>query len=148
MSLKIVIFGASGGTGQLLTAQALAKGHVVTAVTRRPEQFVQQHENLCHENLRVVSADTGDLASVTAVITGQDVVVSSLGIPYSWRKITFYTQSAMAIVQSVQASGVRRWLCVSSGGTDPNADPVKDLSLGVSFLRWLCGELHRHVVTR
>ncbi|MFI1828302.1 NAD(P)H-binding protein [Streptomyces sp. NPDC020412] len=35
--MKLVIFGANGPTGRLATQQALAEGHSVTAVTRRPE---------------------------------------------------------------------------------------------------------------
>jgi uncharacterized protein YbjT (DUF2867 family) len=35
--MNIVIFGASGPTGRLLTRQALDERHTVTAVTRHPE---------------------------------------------------------------------------------------------------------------
>ncbi|HAM26149.1 MAG TPA: NAD-dependent epimerase, partial [Microbacteriaceae bacterium] len=44
--MKIVIFGANGPTGRLVTAQALAAGHSVTAFTRHPAQFLIRHENL------------------------------------------------------------------------------------------------------
>ena len=37
--MRIVLFGANGLTGRLATEMALARGHSVTAVTRRPESF-------------------------------------------------------------------------------------------------------------
>src|SRR5258708_22692587 len=41
-SMNIVIFGANGATGKILTKQALDSGHTVTAVTRHPEAFPLQ----------------------------------------------------------------------------------------------------------
>ena len=35
--MKIIVFGATGGTGKLIVTQALAKGHTVTAFARNPE---------------------------------------------------------------------------------------------------------------
>ena len=35
--MKIIVFGATGGTGKLIVSQALAKGHSVTAFVRNPE---------------------------------------------------------------------------------------------------------------
>jgi putative NADH-flavin reductase len=52
--MKIVIFGANGATGRLLTGQALAGGHDVAAVTRRPADFP-----ITHTRLTVVVADAG-----------------------------------------------------------------------------------------
>lgn len=57
--MKIVIFGANGGTGKILTRQALAEGHTVTAVTRHPQAFPLQHEQL-----RVMRGDVYDLSAV------------------------------------------------------------------------------------
>jgi uncharacterized protein YbjT (DUF2867 family) len=37
--MNIVVFGANGPTGHLVTKQALAWGHTVTAFTRHPEAF-------------------------------------------------------------------------------------------------------------
>ncbi|RKN39256.1 hypothetical protein D7294_22055 [Streptomyces hoynatensis] len=34
--MRLAVFGANGPTGRLLTGQALAAGHRVTAVTRQP----------------------------------------------------------------------------------------------------------------
>lgn len=125
MSLRIVVFGANGPTGQILTRQALAAGHSVTAVTRHPEQFGQQHERL-----RVVYGDVYEPSSVATAIRNQDAVLSLVGVPYSWKTITVYSQSATAIVEGMEAAGVRRLLCTSAGGTNPNYDPNEGFIFG------------------
>jgi nucleoside-diphosphate-sugar epimerase len=54
-TMNLVVFGANGPTGQLLTKQALAEGHAVTAVTRHPEAFP-----LRDARLRVLRGDVFD----------------------------------------------------------------------------------------
>lgn len=113
--MKIVVFGAHGATGQLLTKQAADAGHVVTAVTRHPETFP-----LRHERVRVMRGDVFDLAAVERAVAGQDAVLSTLGVPFSREPITVYSHGMAHIVQAMSHSGVRRLVCVSSSaaGTD------------------------------
>jgi putative NADH-flavin reductase len=73
--MKVVVFGASGGTGQHLVQQALAAGHTVTAFARRPESILAAPA----PGLTVVRGDIHDGAAVSAVIAGQDAVLSALG---------------------------------------------------------------------
>ena len=63
--MRIVIFGANGQTGRLLTGQALAAGHDVAAVTRRPAEFP-----IDHDRLTVVEADVHDAPSVDRAADG------------------------------------------------------------------------------
>ncbi len=112
--MNIAIFGANGPTGRELTAQALAEGHTVTAITRHPEAFP-----LRDERLRVLRGDVYDLASVEQAVAGQDAVLSALGVPYSRKPITVYSQGVEHIMQAMRRHGVRRIVCVSSSATDP-----------------------------
>jgi len=112
--MKIVIFGANGRTGQLLTKQALAEEYAVTAVTRHPETFP-----LRNARLQVMGGDVFDLFSVERAVAGQDAVLSTLGVPYSRKPITLYSQGTAHIVQAMNHYGVRRLVCVSSSATDP-----------------------------
>jgi putative NADH-flavin reductase len=112
--MNIVVFGANGRTGKLLTKQAVAEGHAVTAVTRHPETIP-----LRHERLQVMRGDVFDLSSVEKAIAGQDAVLSTLGVPYSRKPITLYSQVTAHIVQAMNHYGVRRLVCVSSSATDP-----------------------------
>jgi putative NADH-flavin reductase len=114
--MKLVVFGANGRTGQLLTKQALTEGHTVTAVTRHPETF-----SLRQERLQVMRGDVFDLASVEQAVCRQDAVLSVLGVPYSNKPITLYSMGAAHIIQAMNRYQVRRLVCVSSSALDPQA---------------------------
>lgn len=118
--MKIALFGANGGTGRVLAAQALAAGHEVTAVTRHPETF-----GLDHERLRVASGDAMDAASASAATAGHDAVLSTLGVPFGKEPITLYSIGTGNIVAGMTEHGVRRLACVSSSAVDPHDDPAE-----------------------
>ena len=118
--MKIALFGANGGTGRVLTTQALAAGHEITAVTRHPETF-----GLTHERLRVVTGDALDAASVSAAVAGQDAVLSTLGVPFGKEPITLYSVGTGNIVSGMTEHGVRRLACVSSSAVEPHPDPAE-----------------------
>ena len=86
--MKIVVFGANGLTGKIVTKQALAEGQTVTAVTRHPEAFPLQHEHL-----QVMRGDVFDLSAVEQAVAGQDAVLSALGVPWSRKPITVYSHN-------------------------------------------------------
>ena len=44
--MKLVVLGASGGTGKQLVQQGLDRGHLVTAVVRQLKSIIIDHENL------------------------------------------------------------------------------------------------------
>ncbi|WP_328912650.1 MULTISPECIES: NAD(P)-dependent oxidoreductase [unclassified Streptomyces] len=74
--MKIAVLGSTGQTGRLLVAQALARGHEVTALARTPDRLT----GLTGDALRTVRADVAEPSTVLAAVEGADVVVSGLGI--------------------------------------------------------------------
>jgi uncharacterized protein YbjT (DUF2867 family) len=70
--LKVVVFGATGGTGRQLVRQATDAGHEVTAVTRSSPPAS------C-SSVRWLTADLSDQHAVAAALAGQDAVLSALG---------------------------------------------------------------------
>jgi putative NADH-flavin reductase len=73
MIMKITVLGATGKAGSRLVTEALSRGHEVTAVVR----------NLAGSNdlptaARVRTGDVGNVADVTKVSAGQDVVISAI----------------------------------------------------------------------
>jgi putative NADH-flavin reductase len=113
--MRVAIFGANGPTGRLLTEQALAAGHDIVAVTRRPKTFP-----LTHQRLEVAAADVHDAAAVSAVIDGCDAVLSALGVPFSREPIRVYSGGAETITDAMHEHGIKRLVVVSSSGTHPH----------------------------
>jgi nucleoside-diphosphate-sugar epimerase len=107
--MRIVIFGANGATGRLLTRRALAAGHAVVAVTRHPEQFP-----ITDPALTVAGADVRDLTAVTAAVDGADAVLSTLGVTFTLEPVDTYSVGVANIVSAMRKTGVGRLAVVSS----------------------------------
>ena len=116
--MRIVVFGATGPTGRQLTEQALAAGHEVTAVIRRPGS-VQPRAGLTE-----VTADVANPDAVERAVVGSDAVLSSLGVPLSPKPITVYSQGNANIVAAMHRHGVKRLVTVSSSIMDPTWRPT------------------------
>ena len=111
--MRLTVFGASGGTGRWLVEQALAAGDRVTAVTRRPASIPPR------DCLSVVGADVADADAVDATIAGSDAVLSALGVSYSRKPISVYSQGTTNIIAAMHRHGVKRLVVVSSAPLDP-----------------------------
>lgn len=108
--MKLTVFGATGGVGRQIVAQALAQGHEVTAVTRSPEKFGQSHENL-----RVLEGDVLDSAFVERAVQGRDVVLCALGAPLR-NKEKLRARGTQQIIRAMEATGSKRLVCLSGLG--------------------------------
>jgi putative NADH-flavin reductase len=113
--MRLVVFGANGATGRLLTRQTLAAGHQVVAVTRRPADFP-----ITHERLSVVEADVHDAQAVDRAVEGADAVVSTLGVPYTRKPINVYSDGIRNIAAAMSRHEVKRLIVVSSSATEPH----------------------------
>jgi uncharacterized protein YbjT (DUF2867 family) len=109
--MRIVIFGANGQTGRLLTRRVLDGGHTAVAVTRNPEGFP-----FADPQLEVAGADVRDAPSVVDVVDGADAVLSTLGVPFSMRPIDTYSAGIRNVVAAMQKTSVQRLVVVSSTG--------------------------------
>jgi len=115
--MKLTIVAATGGIGRQLLEQAVAAGHQVTAVVRSPGKLSVPGD------VRVVAADLADAdpAVLEAAVDGADAVLSGLG-PRSNAEAGIASHGTRAIVQAMQAAGVRRIVVVSAApiGTVPS----------------------------
>ncbi|WP_314589992.1 SDR family oxidoreductase [Paenibacillus terrigena] len=108
--MKIVVFGATGGTGRQVVMQALEFGHEVTAIVRNPEAV-----DIRHEQLEVVRGDVLNLSSFSPWIIGKDAVLSALGVNHR-KPTTVYSEGTENIVKAMEGAGVRRLIGLSSAG--------------------------------
>lgn len=108
--MKIAIFGATGRTGLLTVYQALDKGHIVTAFARKPEMVT-----ITHKNIRVVQGDILDYQKVKSAISGQDAVISALGVE-SRKHTTVLSEGTKNILLAMEECNVKRFICMSSAG--------------------------------
>lgn len=109
--MRIVVFGANGQTGRLLTRCVLDAGHQAVAVTRRPAEFP-----FAHPRLEVARTDVRDAAATARAVEGADAVLSTLGVPFSMRPVDIYSTGVRNITAAMRQSGVRRLVVVSSTG--------------------------------
>ena len=112
--MRIVIFGANGQTGRLLTRRALDAGHAAVAVTRRPDDFP-----FADPQLTAVGADVRDPSSLVPAVDGADAVLSTLGVPFSSHTIDTYSLGIRNVVAAMDKTDVRRLVVVSSTGAYP-----------------------------
>ena len=109
--MKIIVFGATGKTGQKLVDQALSKNYQVTAFVRTPEKLKQGEQR----NLIVVKGDVLNYNQVAAAIENQDIVFCNLGMPAS-DKSYLRTDGTANIIKAMKEKKVSRFVCQTSLG--------------------------------
>lgn len=116
MTMRITVFGATGGVGRLVLARALAGGLDVTAVARHPDKLLDE--------VRGVTADlrNADPTVLASAVRGSDAVLSCLG-PRSRAEVGIAEMGATAITTAMAAAGARRLVVISAGPVATVASP-------------------------
>ncbi|MFF2895122.1 NAD(P)-dependent oxidoreductase [Streptomyces sp. NPDC057966] len=112
MSSRIVVFGAGGRAGRRAVAEAVARGHRVTAVVRD----AGRHRDLAGEGVSVVAGDVTRADSVAEVAAGHDAAIGAAGrldVP----SVEFYSSAAHALLDGLARAGVGRLVLVGIGST-------------------------------
>jgi putative NADH-flavin reductase len=113
---RILVVGATGGTGRRLVEQALERGLVVTALARDPGRL-----RLEHPRLTVLQGDVLDPASLEAATRGQDAVLSALGHKRYFYPNRILSEGTRNLLQAMEKQGVRRFVCETSLGIGDSA---------------------------
>lgn len=115
--MRLVVFGAGGGTGRLLVARAAAAGHRVVAVVRDPARL-----GPVPPDVTVVAVDLTDPAAVAAAVRDCDAVVSLIGPGAVRGPTTVRSDATAGIVAAMRATGVRRLVVVTAAGHTTDGD--------------------------
>src|SRR5258708_31444438 len=131
-SMKLTVFGATGGTGRHLLEQALATGHEVTAVVRDPAKL----PGGLRERIAVVPVSMTDAGEVEAAVQGRDAVITAIGPRDMRAPADVCAATTPAIIAAMLACGGGRLVTASNSalaagpGDDPlTRDVVKPVTL-------------------
>ena len=113
---RVLIVGATGGTGRELVTQALDRGLTVTAFVRDRARL-----GITHPRLAIVQGDVLDAAGLAAAMRGQDAVLCALGHKRYFGPTRILSTGTANIVRAMEACGTRRLVCQTSLGIGGSA---------------------------
>jgi putative NADH-flavin reductase len=116
--MKVLVFGATGGSGRAAMEHLLAQGHEVTAFTRR--------DAAAADRVRYVTGDVMNLADVERAVAGQDAVIVTLGIRENPLRVRLFgpahtplevrSAGTRNVIEAMQKHGVRKLVVQTSYG--------------------------------
>ncbi|VXB24953.1 conserved hypothetical protein [Microbacterium sp. 8M] len=106
--MRVVVIGASGRSGGAAAGHALAAGHEVVSVVRRPAS--------APEGTIVATADARDVAALTTALRGADAVISAIGHVRTDGDVVVLQEGIAALLAAMGAAGVSRVVAVSAAG--------------------------------
>ncbi len=124
--MRVLVLGATGGTGRAAVHYALVAGHHVTAFARRPEAL-----DMRDARLETVRGDVMDAPAVARAVAGQDGVIVALGISSnpimvklgrSNTPINVCSVGTRNALAALKGNGRRRLVCVSAYGVGETRD--------------------------
>ena len=103
--MKLIVLGATGGTGLEIVRQAMEHGHSVTAFARAPEPLKKFGDRVA-----VIRGDLLNSAELARVIAGHDAVLSGFGprVPISKAEASLLRNFAVALTSAMLHAGVGR----------------------------------------
>ena len=120
--MKVLVVGATGGSGRAAVAELVARGHDVTALSRHASSL---------SGVRGVDGDATDVALVDRLVRGQDAVVVTLGISESALRVRLRgpsgtpldirSRGTRTVLAAMARHGVRRVVVQTSYGVGPSS---------------------------
>jgi uncharacterized protein len=114
LPMNLTIIGASGFVGSAVLAEAMERGHRVTAIVRNPERLAAR------PNLNIVRGDVLDVAATTNQLRGHDAVISAFhsGVKGEAEVVCrAEVEGYQAIIAATKAAGVAHLLIVGGAGS-------------------------------
>jgi uncharacterized protein YbjT (DUF2867 family) len=109
---RILVLGATGGTGRHVVEQAAAMGVEVTALVRTADKLPTGAPGV-----RIVTGDLRtDSPDIRSAFARQDAVISAIGVGQSFTSRGLIAQAAPLIVGAMREHGIRRLVFTSAFG--------------------------------
>ncbi|WKX72524.1 NAD(P)-dependent oxidoreductase [Streptomyces sp. XD-27] len=121
--MHIGVIGAGGTIGSRVVAEALGRGHQVTAFSRNAAGIAEERENVTWKSVDVLDAD-----SVAAVLPGLDVLISGYQpgnastdmadtVARSIADPTVYATAARALLKALESHPRTRLIVIGGAGS-------------------------------
>jgi putative NADH-flavin reductase len=107
-TMKVLILGATGSLGKQIVAQALERGHELTALVRNPEKMGET-------KIRVLTGPL-DAEHLELALPGQDAVIFALGTKPGGTT-TFFSDTTRLLLTAMQKCNVKRIVAVTGIGS-------------------------------
>lgn len=110
--MKVALIGASGFVGAKVLAEALSRGHHVTAIVKNTGKLT------AHEHLTAVSADVFNEAELAKVLAGHDAVISAYSPGIANPDVRrLHGEAAAHIIAATKKAHIARLLAVGGAGS-------------------------------
>ena len=116
--MRILVLGATGGTGRLIVRTALSQGHAVTALVRSKSRAGDLGAGARGpDDVRLIEGDATSSGSAVAALEGCEGVISALGTAMSpFKEVTLLSDATSTLVQAMKQQSVRRLVCITGMG--------------------------------
>ena len=119
LTMRLLVFGASGQTGHEFTRQALERQHAVTAFVRQPAKLA-----ITSPTLRLVQGNVASYPAVAGAVAGHDAVVSTLGVGTPLKHDADVVRGVEHIIRAMEEHKVRRLIYLSFIGVSDSRSAV------------------------
>ena len=123
--MKVLVVGATGGSGRAAVTELVGRGHDVTALSRHASSL---------PGVRGIDGDATDAATVDRLVQGQDAVVVTLGISESAVRVRLRgpsgtpldirSRGTRTVLAAMHRHGVRKVVVQTSYGVGPTSDTL------------------------
>lgn len=111
--MKVVIFGASGFSGQAILKKALSQNHQVSILVRNKSSI-----SIRDKNLTIMEGNVMDRKTVSELLENQDAVIQCLGVggKGNGKPSTFISDATKIIIEEMEKQEIKRFIAMSNVG--------------------------------
>lgn len=127
--MKILIIGATGKIGELVTKRALDANHKVVALVLDKSKMTESN----NENLTIIEGDATDANVISSAVSKVDAVISTLG-HNRYTTVEMQSNAMRVLVAAMQKNSVERIVSLTGTGVYTEGDAPNLFDRGLTAL--------------
>lgn len=108
--MNILVVGATGPLGREIVSAGINAGHIISALVRNPATATLP------ASVKIIPGDVLNAESLDQAVTGQDIVINSLGSKISFKPMTLLSEGTRRLTAAMTKQGVKRLICITGIG--------------------------------